>query len=252
MCANYTVAHKSCISTKGVLLVMEVLLVLIGAAADRLFGGRLRSSRVSVTLVGDPPYSRLANYFFPDVSHPSELKHDLHGSTSRDAYGCSYRSWVNANHGAPLHMTAFELVIQCVGDHNVVLVGGRAVSTVIGNLRGVSVVHPSGGPIESDRLEINLENGELLCIPYSAPFEPTEPIPLQYQIEPSRAESFHVYASVGSEALSWYLELDFVIDGKRITKTVTQSKEAPFVTVPFDHPGIVAEYQQTEAGWVRV
>ncbi|OZD04457.1 hypothetical protein CH275_14705 [Rhodococcus sp. 06-235-1A] len=207
---------------------------------------------MSVELIGDPPYGRLANYFFPGVSHPSDLEYGLYASGPRDAYGIPYRRWVNANGGVPLHMTAFQLVIQCVGDHNVMLVGGHAITTVLGDLRGVAVVHPSGGPIDSDRLEINLEDGELLCFPYRAPFEPSEPIPLQYQIEPSRSQSFDVYASVGSQALSWYLELDFLVDGKRITKTVTQSKEAPFVTVPFGHPGIEAEFHQTETGWERI
>lgn len=233
-------------------MVIEVLSALIGSAANKVLGGRMRASRVSVTLVGEPPYSRLANYFFPGISHPSELKSGLYVGQPQDAYGVPYRRWVNTNGGVPLDTSAFQLVIQCIGEHNVMLVGGRAITTEIGDLQGVSVVHPSGGPIESERLEIALDDGEMLCYPASTPFEPAQPIPLQYRIEPSQSELFRVFGYAGSQAMSWYLELDFVVDGKRITKTVTQPKEKPFITIPFDHPGIEAEFRQTPSGWDRV
>lgn len=219
-----------------------------GAALQRL--SRPRSSRVAVKVVGRPPFGRLANYFIPGATHPTDLpRGDVAGRTT-DPYQRGYTDWVARNNGVPCGTTRFTLIVQCLGGANVALVGGRAVIDRLEPLSGIAVCHQSGGPIDIFHLKINLDNGAIQCVPALSQPGTQSPIPLQFQINPGASESFEVYAYAGNDAAIWHLELDFVIDGKLVTKTVRSPSGDRFTTIPLNSDFITRRYYPSDTGWV--
>lgn len=169
---------------------------------------------------GRAPYGRLPNYFLPGVRHPSELRGaELAGATT-DPFGSSYIDWVAENRGAPCGSSYFKIAMQCIGDANVTLVNGRAIVDRFDNGPGIAVRYPAGGPVDVYHLRVNLESGAVECYPAGCRPGIDPPIGLDFRIEPHAGERFDVYAHVGVEAVRWYLEFDFMIDGRKVTKKV--------------------------------
>lgn len=209
----------------------------------------MRSDRVAITVVGRPPFGRLPNYFIPGVTHPNELPGSDHAGRTINPYDSQYINWVAQNKGVPLGATRFAMTMQCVGAANVALVGGRAVTDRIEPLRGIAVCHQSGGPINGFHLRVDLDGRSIQCVPPESQSGVATPIPLEFRIEPCATEKFDVYAEAGNEPLMWHLELDFVIDGKLVTKKVLQPSGERFTTFPVSYGNARTFYTST-AGWI--
>lgn len=139
--------------------------------------------------------------------------------------------------------------MQCIGDANVTLVNGRAIVDRFDNGPGIAVRYPAGGPVDVYHLRVNLESGAVECYPAGCRPGIDPPIGLDFRIEPHAGERFDVYAHVGVEAVRWYLEFDFMIDGRKVTKKV-RPPERWFATVPTDYDRIVDTFYPSDRGWV--
>lgn len=230
-------------------IVETIIGAIVGAVSQKL--PSRRSNRVAVTVIGDPPFGLLPNYFLPEIEHPKDLKGGERAGRTTNPFGKEYKEWVAKNRGVPSGTTYFQLAVQCLGSANVGLVGGRAVTHHIENVPGVAVRHQSGGPIDCFRLELDLGRGKLECYAEGAQSGCHEPIPLQFRIQPHATETFNVYARASDSAQIWHLELDFVVDGRRITKKVLQPSGSSFTTFPMDHAPTARTYYPSIAGWLE-
>ncbi|MCD5421377.1 hypothetical protein LRS71_17735 [Rhodococcus pyridinivorans] len=231
---------------------MGIIEVLAGSAASALFQ-RLSprpSDRVAVTVVGHPPFGRLPNYFLPGVRHPGELR-GSERAVRANPYEPEYIDWVARGKGAPCGTTHFTMTVQCVSTANVALVGGRVVTDRLEPVSGVAVRHQSGGPIHGFRLSVDLDSGAIECVPAENHPGAASPVPLEFQIEPHTTEKFDVYAFAGENAVSWHMELRFVVDGKLVTKKVLQPSGERFTTFPMDYDHSVGTFYPSATGWIE-
>ncbi|WP_234551604.1 hypothetical protein [Rhodococcus qingshengii] len=143
------------------------------------------------------------------------------------------------------------MTVQCLGTANVALVSGRAVTDRLEAVSGIAVCHQSGGPIHGFHLSVALDSGTIQCIPAEARPGAASPVPLEFQIAPQATEKFDVYAVAGREPLIWHLELDFVVDGKLVTKKVLQPSGERFTTFPMDYDQTVGTFYPSATGWIE-
>lgn len=221
----------------------------VGAVLQRL--SRRRSDRVALTVIGQPPFGRQPNYFLPEVNHPNELRGSDIAGRCADPYSQKYTDWIAKNHGVPCGSTHFTITVQSIGDANVALVHGRVLADYLEPVGGIFVCHQSGGPIESFHLHVDLYTREIQCIPAQSYIGRPTPIPLSFQIAPNATERFDVYASGGKVAMIWHLELDFVVDGKLVTKKVLQPSGERFTTIPIDYGQAGGTFYPSTSGWIE-
>lgn len=220
-----------------------------GAILQRLTRGR--STRVALNVVGQPPFGRLPNYFLPGVHHPTELRGSELAGHCSDAYDNKYTDWIAKNHGAPCGSTRFTITVQCIGAANVALVRGRISVERLEPVFGIIVCHQSGGPIDGFHLHIDLHTKVIQCVPAESYPGHAKPIPLSFQIAPHTTEKFDVYATGGKDAVAWHLELDFIVDGKLVTKKVFQPSGEQFVTIPIDYDHAKGTFYPSGTGWIK-
>jgi hypothetical protein len=206
---------------------------------------------VAITVVGRPPFGRLPNYFIPGVRHPNELRDSERAGRTTDPYGSQYIDWVARNNGVPCGTTHFTITVQCIGSANIALVTGRAVTHPLEPVSGIAVGHPSGGPIHGFHLKIALGSRTIQCVPAENYPGVASPVPLEFRIEPNATEKFDVYAVAGEEPLMWHLELDFVVDGRLVTKKVLQPSGERFTTFPLGYDQAVGTFYPSPTGWTE-
>lgn len=221
----------------------------VAAALQRI--SRRRSDRLAITVIGLPPFGRLPNYFIPGVTHPSELPGSERAGCTANPYDPQYAEWVASNGGVPSGMSNFSMTVQCIGSANVALVRGRAVTDRIEPVSGIAVRHQSGGPIHGFHLNVDLGSGAIQCVPAESYPGVASPVPLEFRIEPNATEKFDIHAVAGEEPLMWHLELDFVVDGKLVTKKVLQPSGERFTTFPMGYGHAVGAFYPSTTGWIE-
>lgn len=94
------------------------------------------------------------------------------------------------------------------------------------------------------RIEINLE---VPCAQWvDVDSEPIEPLSLL--LGPGETEQFHIFVEAQSGRHEWRLEIPVLVDGKRMTVPVRDTKQLDFVTCG---PEGLEEYWWTDDGWIR-
>lgn len=228
---------------------------LAGKAVERAF--KRPSKRISVNENWESfGLSIRPRVFFVPVTHPDELT-PLHDQGDVTRYGKPYR-WLRENKGLDVGNTSFQFTVHA-RNGTVDVVGVEPFIRELTEARpGLALVPPpSGGPLDTRHLSVNLDTGtwEHRNLGTDATpgdlVNPTEPATqLVASIPSGDTEQFHVEGFTTTHSVEWWLVLKLRVNGKAVKAAVKQENGQPFVTLRRDDPSITARYEFRDGQWI--